>query len=95
MNFIERTRGSSFCCITCGAKTSVKDSRPIRLGKLLAVRRRRLCQQCRIRFNTVEISIESFKEIDTLAAVDSVPTILALKELEAAMRRLSDVLNGR
>ena len=85
---LERTRGTSFVCDTCGAsETFVKDTRPTRFGEHAAIRRRRVCGQCKARFTTIEIQADALERI---AAGDPAVATALVRDVEQAVQRLGN-----
>ena len=85
---LERTRGTSFVCDTCGAsETFVKDTRPTRFGEHAAIRRRRVCAQCKARFTTIEIQADILERI---AGGDPSAMVALVRDVEQAVQRLGN-----
>jgi transcriptional regulator NrdR family protein len=90
---LERTRGTSFVCDTCGAsETFVKDTRPTRFGEHAAIRRRRVCGQCKARFTTIEIQADALERI---AAGDPAVATALVRDVEQAVQRLGNFYRAK
>jgi len=90
---LERTRGTSFVCDTCGAsETFVKDTRPTRFGEHAAIRRRRVCGQCKARFTTIEIQVDALERI---AAGDPAVATALVRDVEQAVQRLGNFYRAK
>jgi len=90
---LERTRGVSFVCNTCGAaETAVKDSRPTHFAGHATIRRRRMCLQCMARFTTVEIDFDLLK---ALVGGDPAVAIALVRDVEQAVQRLGNFYRAK
>lgn len=50
-------------CRQCGGSTKVTDSRPVTVGLLVSIRRRRFCPKCGTSYRTLEMPDEIGEEM--------------------------------
>ena len=91
-------------CLKCKSSTSVVDSRPLKFCKKMhreasAIKRRRKCNSCGHRFNTIEQLLTEKTVVKTVVLKEKVKVVYTLlwydKEQSEYQNRLSEILRKK